>query len=194
MGQKLHKHLASKIHEPSLKPACSAEILAKISANCVEKKVSNPISTGGLGFSFENKIQAFFAVYMLSHTNLQEALSFFTNAADLLENKTIFPQSHPNVVWAYNFIATIQLALNQPNQSRLFFQKTLDACTKFKAQSTYFSLHSHQIEALVGLASLNQLDDPPLSQQQIKDAKEIQESRGIFKYMEKIAQIEKEAI
>ena len=56
----------------------------------------------------------------------------------------------------------------------------------FKQQSTYFSLHSHHIEALVELASLNFFEDLPLSKIQLEKAKTIQDSRGILKYFEKI--------
>lgn len=118
------------------------------------------------------------------------ALPLFMKACEILENTTLFPQGHPNVVWVYNFIANIQTALHHDDQCKLFFQKTLDACTTFRSQSAYFGMHSHHIEALVGLATLTLAENPDLAKQQIAAAKEIQEARGIFKFADKISQLE----
>lgn len=78
-----NKQVATPVTEALLVPTCSVDILTKIKANCLEKQVSNPISTGGLGFSFENKVQAFFAVHMLSRTEITWARPGYVTAIHL---------------------------------------------------------------------------------------------------------------
>jgi len=126
----------------------------------------------------------------LKKNDQEGALSFFMKAFDILENKDLFPEGHPNVVWVYNFIANIHMALNHPDQCKLFLEKTLDACVRFNSQSSYFSMHSHQIEALVGLAVINLDVDCGLAKLQIAAAKEIQEARGIVKFADKLIKID----